>query len=103
MSTVNVAETVDVLTRVYRRPGEDVIAGVELLLASVVEPVPATVALASKAAELRARLYNGRTSRVSIADCFVLAVAEPGDRIATTDATLSAVARAEGYEVVELG
>lgn len=102
MCTVNAAETVDVLVRVHGWTVDDVVAGVEQLLSSTVEAVPASVDLATKAGELRARLYRRRTSRLSIADCFVLATADPGDRIATTDRTLAATARGEGYHVVPL-
>ncbi len=102
MCTVNAAETVDVLVRVHRWEAGVVVAGVDQLLTSVVEPVPASLDLSTRAGELRARLHDRPTSRLSLADCFVLATAERGDRIATTDATLAAVARDEGYEVVPL-
>lgn len=103
MCTVNAAETVDVLVRVHGWRPDDVAAGVEQLLTSIVAPVPASLDLSTRAGELRARLHDRRTSRLSLADCFVLALAELGDRIATTDATLAAVARDEGYELVALG
>lgn len=103
MTTVNAAETVDVLVRVYGWHADDVVTRVEQLLTTVVEPVPASLDLATKAGEIRARLYDRRTSRLSIADCFVLAISGPGDRVATADGVLAAVARDEGYEVVPLG
>lgn len=103
MATVNAAETVDVLVRVYGRTPDDVVAGVEQLLMSVVEPVPASLELATRAGELRARLFERRSRRVSLADCFVLATAKPGDRIATGDRLLATVARDEGVAVIMLG
>jgi PIN domain nuclease of toxin-antitoxin system len=103
MATVNAAEVVDVLVRVNAVEEEDAFASVEELLTSVVEPVTASLELAMIAGGLRGRLFDRRTSRLSIADCFVLAIAEPGDRIATTDRTLAAASRDEGYDVVELG
>jgi uncharacterized protein with PIN domain len=102
MSTVNAGETVDVLVRVHGWALDDVVGAVEQLLSSLVEPVAASSEVAMRAGELRARHF-GRDKRLSLADCFVLATAEPNDRIATTDAKLAATARAEGYEVVSLG
>ena len=102
MVTVNAAEVVDVLVRVHRGDPDRITLQVEELLSSVVKPIDASVELASRAGELRARLYDRRTRRLSIADCFVLAIAGTDDRIATTDATLAAVARDEGLQVVVL-
>jgi PIN domain nuclease of toxin-antitoxin system len=100
MATVNAAETVDVLVRVHGWKADDVVAGVELLC-SVVEPVAPSLELAARAGELRARYFR-RHQRVSLADCFVLATAEPGGRIVTGDRTLAAVARDRGVEVIAL-
>ena len=47
-----------------------------------VAPVSATTDIATRAGELRARHWR-RDQRVSLADCFVIASAEPGERIAT--------------------
>lgn len=102
MSTVSASETVDVLVRIHGWALDDVVGAVEQLLLSVVEPVAASYEIALRAGELRARHFR-RDQRLSLADCFVLATAEPDDRIATTDARLAATARAEGYEVVALG
>ena len=102
MSSVNVAEVIDVLIRRHRGQPDEVIGRVEDLLELAAEAVPATTELSVRAGELRA-LHFRRDHRLSLADCFVLATAEPGDRIATTDARLAATARAEGYEVVPLG
>jgi predicted nucleic acid-binding protein len=40
--------------------------------------------------------------QVSLADCFVIATAEPGDTIATSDSAVARVARAEGLDVLAL-
>ncbi len=101
MSVVNAAETVDVLVRTHGRTEEEVVVGVEQLLSSGVEPVPASLELATRAGELRARLHN-RSRRISLADCFLLATAEHGDSIVTTDEVLAAAARDEGIEVTPL-
>lgn len=103
MSTVNVAETIDVLIRVYGGGPAEVHASVGQLLSSVAEAVPPSLEHAERAGELRARLFDGRRRRVSLADCFVLATAGLNGRIATGDMLLAAVARAEGIEVALLG
>lgn len=100
MSTVNAAETIDVLVRRYGWAADDVAAGVAQLL-STVDPVPASLDDAIQAGELRAGHFR-RDRRISLADCFVLAVAQPGDRIVTGDATLAAIAHDEGFETVDL-
>lgn len=102
MSSVNAAEAIDVLIRRHGGQPEEVIQLVEGLLERAVAPVPATIELAVRAGELRA-LHFRRELRLSLADCFVLATAEPDGHIATTDTTLAATARAEGYDVVPLG
>ena len=101
MSTVNAAEVVDVLVRVHRGEPETVITRVDELLSTVVAPVPASLELATQAGELRARHFR-RDQRISLADCFVLATAESGDRIVTGDRILATVANDEGIEVVVL-
>jgi PIN domain nuclease of toxin-antitoxin system len=101
MSTVNAAETVDVLVRTYGWSADDVAAGVAQLL-STVDPVPASLDAATQAGELRARHFR-RDQRISLADCFVLATAGPSDRIVTGDVTLASVASDEGIDVVMIG
>jgi PIN domain nuclease of toxin-antitoxin system len=102
MSSVNTAEVVDVMIRVYSGEPDEVVARVDQLLSSVVRPIETSFELSTRAGELRARLFHRRTRRLSIADCYVLAVAGPGELIATTDTTLASVAREEGFELVPL-
>jgi uncharacterized protein with PIN domain len=102
ITTVNAAETVDVLVRVYGWDADEVVAGVEQLLATVVEPVEPSVELATRAGELRAQLFHRQNRRVSLADCFVLAVASSTDRVITSDETLANAARTAGLDVVVL-
>ena len=101
MATMNAAEVIDVLTRVRRGRPDTVIARIEELLSTVVEPVVPSLELAIRAGELRARNFR-RDQRISLADCFALATAEPGDRIVTGDSTLASVARDEGIETILL-
>lgn len=101
MSTVQAAEVVDVLVR-RGGPPDAVVASVGQLFDTVVEPVTPSVDDGLRAGEVRARLFHRRSRRLSLADCFMLAAAEEGDSIVTTDATLAAAARDEGIDVVEL-
>jgi PIN domain nuclease of toxin-antitoxin system len=101
MCTVNAAETVDVLVRVHGWSADVVGTGLEQLLSTVVAPVAPSRDAATEAGELRARHFS-RRQRLSLADCFVLAIAGPDDRVVTIDQTLAAVARAEGYKVAAL-
>lgn len=66
------------------------------------EVVPFTQTHAWRAAELRARHYHRRDSAVSLADCCLVAVATPADRIATADPAVLRMAEAEGIATVEL-
>lgn len=102
LSVVNAAETVDVLVRRHGRTADEVMVALDELGESGVELVPASFDLAATAGKLRARLHDRRSQRVSLADCFVLATAENGEAIVTTDGTLAAAARMEGLDVVEL-
>jgi predicted nucleic acid-binding protein len=78
-----------------------VVASVEQLL-STGETVQASFDDATRSGELRARPFDRRSRRVSLADCFVLTAAEDGDTVVTTDATLAAAARDAGIDVVDL-
>ena len=102
MCTINAAETVDVLVRVHGWGSDDVVSGVEDLLSGVVEPVLPSVDLSARAGELRAQLFDRQSRRLSLADCFVLATAEGGDRVITGDRTLADAARASGLDVISL-
>lgn len=102
MATINLAEVVDVLVRVYGVPADDAVPQVAEL-AGLVHAVAPSLETALRAGELRARAFRRSTSRLSLADCFVVATARPGDNIATRDAALLRLARQEGIEVVDPG
>ncbi|MGI8478999.1 MAG: PIN domain-containing protein [Gaiellaceae bacterium] len=102
MSTVNAAEVIDVLVRRHVGLPDEVLTSVDQLFASAIEAVPPSLEVATRAGELRARLFDRRRSRISLADCFVLATAGPGDGVATGDELLATVARDEGFAVVPL-
>jgi PIN domain nuclease of toxin-antitoxin system len=99
MSTVSLAEAAQRMLRFSS------VALVELRQAIGALPlsvIPYTEAHAWRAAELRARHYDRRESPVSLADCCLVAVATPADRIATADPAVLRMARAEGVETLAL-
>ena len=103
VSTVSLAEVLDVLTRRAGLPWDEVELVLASLLADALEPVAPDVHAAHRAADVRRRYFDRRARRISLADCFVVATAQPGGRVATGDRVLLEVARAEGLEVVDLG
>ncbi len=64
--------------------------------------VPVDSALAWKAGRLRARYYHRRSSRLSLADCCLVAATSGEDSVVTGDRALITMAKAEGLKVVEL-
>ena len=102
ISVVNVAEIIDVLRRVHRTSAADASMAVDRFLDEVAEPAAAMREQASRAADVRARHYHRRDRDVSLADCFVIATAAPGDTVATSDRAVARVARAEGLDVLAL-
>jgi predicted nucleic acid-binding protein len=102
VSVVNVGEVLDVLTRVHRVADRDAADAVRRYLDEGARPVPATLELAERAAWVRARHYHRRDRDVSLADCFAIATALPDGEIATSDAAVVRVARAEGLDVLAL-
>ncbi len=101
MATVNLAETVDVLSRrVGRERAADALA--PLLEGPVARLIALDADRAWRVGELRARHYHRTRRPVSLADCALLACAEPGDSIATLDAMLVAMAADEHVDTVEL-
>ena len=103
ISTVSVAEVLDVLTRRAGLPWDEVELVLAGLLAEALEAVAPDIQAAHRAADVRRRYFRRRTRRISLADCFVIATAGHGDRIATADSVLLEIARAEGVAVVDLG
>ena len=103
ISVVNLAEAVDVCGRVHGLPLAQARHVIELLASTDhLELVTPSVAVVWRAAELRRRNYRARTSALSLADCFLLATAEQGDEIATSDGPVLSVARDEGFDVIAL-
>ena len=102
VATANLAEALDVSERVHGLPIARAMEVLEPLLEGPVAVLPLDITVARRAAEIRARRYH-RTSRpISLADAVLVASAGPGDRIATADPDVLAVARAEGLEALTL-
>ena len=103
ISAVNEAETLDVLVRIKGRTPEELEERLDWLAAAGLVVVAVDDALARHGARLRAKHCDRAQRAVSMADCMALATAlARGDRLATSDAPLAAMARAEGCAVVPL-
>ena len=101
MATVNLAETVDVLSRrVGPARASDALA--PLVDGPVIHLLPLDAAGAWRVGELRARHYHRTRRPVSLADCALIACTGPEDSIASLDAMLIAMARDEQIDVVDL-
>lgn len=102
VSTVNVAEVVDVLMRTHGVDQEDVIDAIDILIEGglTIDDLSARQALAAGA--IRTRHFDRRTRAVSMADCVVVALAaEVGEPVASTDGILLEVAAAEGVATMD--
>lgn len=102
VTSVNLAEAVDVSARVHGIPRDEVSATIYLLTRTGLRVIACDEGHGVAAGELRDAYYDGRTRAVSMADCFLVAAAGEADRIATADPAVLAVARSEGIEVVPL-
>jgi uncharacterized protein with PIN domain len=101
--SVNLAETLDVLVRVQGWPADEVEEKLRWLVLGGLEVSAAEEAVAISAGRLRARYYHRTRRPLSMADCFALATAAAaGERLASSDPAMLAVATEEGIEVVAL-
>ena len=101
MVTLNLAEAVERLAR-FGNPFERVRDLVAPTIEQSVRLIDMDAPLAWRAAELRTRHYHRTRTPVSLADCALVAAAGPQDRVATSDAPVLRVARAEGIAVLAL-
>jgi PIN domain nuclease of toxin-antitoxin system len=102
VATANLVEALDVSQRVRGVPIERIRHVIDPLLEGPVHVVPLDLEIARRAATLRARHYHARTCAISLADAVLLASATAGDRIATADPAVLAVARHEQLRVFAL-
>lgn len=102
VATANLAEALDVSARVHGLP----IARARDVLDPLFETTLIAVDLdrdtVRRSADVRARHYHRASRAISLADAILIASAGPGDRIATADAALLAVAEAEGRAAIAL-
>jgi uncharacterized protein with PIN domain len=101
ISAVNLAETIDRLCRLDGAPVEQVALLVEPLLAEHLAVRPVSAETAWRAGAIRARFYS-KQAPLSLGDSFLLASAEPGDELATSDPVVAATAKELGLGLVPL-
>jgi predicted nucleic acid-binding protein len=102
VSGINLAETFDVSQRVHGMPISRVAEILEPLMEDVLTTIPVDAASARRAAGIRTGHYHRSRRPISLADAVLIASADRGDRIATADRDVLAVADAEGIETIAL-
>jgi predicted nucleic acid-binding protein len=102
VATANLAEALDVSQRVHGVPIPRAVEVLEPLLEGWLTAVPLDSNLVRRAAEIRAGHYHRSSRPISLADAVLIASANQGDRIATADPDVLAVAKAEKLESIAL-
>jgi len=103
VSSISVAEAMDVLVRVRHQRVDDCDTQFRLLYSGGLEVIPVDAEIGRLAGLLRARHWHRDRRPVSLADCVVLATGMlQGEPVATADAALIGAARAEGHPVIVL-
>ncbi len=102
VSTANVVEVLDVSQRVRDLPIDRTMEILEPLFDASLETTSLDIAVARRAAEIRAKHYHRSSRPISLADAVLIASAQRDDSIATADPHVLAVARAENLKTVAL-
>jgi predicted nucleic acid-binding protein len=102
VATANLVEVLDVSQRLYGLTIPRALEVLDPLLDGPLATTPLDRSVARRAAELRARHYHRSSRPISLADAVLLASARNGDRIATADPDVLAVAKAEGLRALAL-
>ena len=102
ITVVNLAEAIDVTSRVHRIPQEEVREALAPLLGDAIVVVIQDEAASWRAAALRQTHYDRRFSALSVADSLLIAAVHEGDELATADPVVARVARIEGHRVAAL-
>jgi predicted nucleic acid-binding protein len=102
VATANLVEVLDVSQRVYGVPTSRTLETLEPLLEGPLTAVVLGFSVARRAADIRARHYHRSARPISLADAVLIGSAESGDRIATADPDVLAVAEAEAIEAIVL-
>jgi PIN domain nuclease of toxin-antitoxin system len=102
MTGANIAEVFDVGIRRRGLSPARMAELVEPLFEGPIASIPVDARLARRAGELRAAHYHRSKRRISLADAVLLGAARPGDRIASADRPVLAIAAELGIETIEL-
>ncbi len=102
VATANIAEALDVSQRLYRLPVPRATEILEPLFEGPLVAIDLDRDVARRAAEIRAEHYHRSTRPISLADAALIASAKSGDRIATSDPDVLAVAREKKLATVAL-
>jgi predicted nucleic acid-binding protein len=96
------SEVVDRMIRVFGTEPLALSERLGALIDEVLPVVPAGQRIAWRAGELHAAHYHRVRAPLSLADCLLLATAEPDDEIASSDSAVIATARALGVGTIPL-
>jgi PIN domain nuclease of toxin-antitoxin system len=100
ITSVNLAEVLDQMVRVFGADPDGVEADLALLGHAGMTVLAVSHELGLEAGQIRARRYHRDRAAISLADCIAASAALAGRRpLATADPSLAAVLRAEGGEV----
>lgn len=102
IATANLAETLDVSQRLHGLAMPRAMEILEPLFDGPLTAIALDLPTAQRAVEVRARHYHRSTCPISLADAVLLATARPGDRLATADPDVLAVAPHEEIEPLAL-
>lgn len=102
MPAANIAEVFDIAIRREGIPFARVSEVVDPLFGGPLEPIAIGADLARRAGEIRSKHYHRRNRSLSLADAILLAASQRGDRIASSDPDVLAVAAELGIETIEL-
>ena len=102
MTATNVAEVFDVVARKGDVGYTSIADVVEPLFEGPLALVPVDLGLARRAAEVRTDHYHRERRSLSLADATLLAAPRSGDKIASSDSGVLAVAAELGIETIEL-
>lgn len=98
IATANLVEVLDVSQRIHGLPIARAMEVIDPLFERSLVTKPLDMAVARRAAEIRAAHYHRSDRPISLADAVLIASAQQGDQIATADPDVLAVAEAEGVE-----
>jgi predicted nucleic acid-binding protein len=102
MTTANLVEVYDISTRREGLSSGRVAEVVEPLFEGAIESIDVDAGIARRAAEIRLEHYNRATRALSLADVILLAAAGSGDKVASSDAVVLAVAAELDIKTIEL-